>query len=203
MITLEPYPLPRPGYTVPEFGGRLNGTEEDAALLSSVVADAQATQSIHREMIQHISDWEAREPGRLATDDDLRNAFIQNLEGLRTAFTDRTLQMVGVPFPMMLDRANPAHAVILAIRDDIADTRDKLQNRQAQYLLGKQIAEVKISLPEMLARQTANAASSLLSKGGEALEAGGKGLQKALETLAWILGGGAVLYILTQGGGRK
>ncbi len=203
MITLEPYPLPRPGYTVPEFGGRLNGTEEDAAMLAAVVADAQATQSIHREMIGHIADWERREPGRLVTDDDLRNAFIQNLEGLRAAFVDRALQIVGVPFPMMLDRANPAHAVILAIRDDIADTRDQLQANKAQDLLGKQIAVVRVGLPEMLARQAAGAATSLLSKGGEALEAGGKGLQKAIETLAWALGAGAVLYIFTQAGGRK
>lgn len=222
------YPRPWAGYTVPEFGGRLNGlgdeeadflpsqypestftveqlsgAEEDAAILARVVADAQATQSIHKEMIQHIADWETREPGRLASDDDLRAAFIQNLEGLRSAFMDRGLEIVGVPFPMMLDRANPAHAVILAIRDDIADTRDRLQANKAQELLGKQIAAVKIGLPEMLARQATDAASSLMSKGGAALEAGGKGLQDALKTLAWVLGGGVVLYLVTQKVGGK
>lgn len=193
------YPIP----PVPHYGGSLNGAEEDAAILASVVADAQATQSIHKEIIQHIADWETREPGRIASDDDLRNAFLQNLDGLRSAYVDRGLQIVGVPFPMMLDRATPAHAVILAVRDDIADTRDRLQANKAQDLVGKQIAAVKISLPELLARQTANAASSLLSKGGDALEAGGKGLTEALKTLAWVLGGGAVLYLVTQHGGAK
>lgn len=203
MITLEPYPLPRPGYTVPEFGGRLNGAEEDAAMLASVVADAQATQSIHREMIQHMTDWESRQPGVLTSDADLRNQFIANLEGLRSAYVDRGLQIVGVPFPVMLDRANPAHAVIIAVRDDIADTRDRLQANNAQSLLGKQIADVRISLPERLARQAADAASSIASGAGSALEAGGKGLQDALKTLAWVLGGGLVLYLVTQGGGGK
>lgn len=203
IISNTAYPRPWSGYMVPEFGGRLNGLGQDDALLANVVADAQATQSIHKEMIQHIADWETREPGRLASDEDLRNAFIQNLEGLRTAFTDRTLAMVGISFPMMLDRVNPAHAVILAIRDDIADTRDRLQANRAQDLLGKQIASVKIGLPEMLARQTADAASSLMSKAGAAAEAGGKGLQEALKTLAWILGGGFMLYLVTQKGGGK
>jgi len=182
---------------------QLSGAEEDAATLASVVADAQATQSIHREMIQRVADWETREPGRLNSDDDLRNTFITNLEGLRSAFTDRTLQMVGVTFPMMLDRANPSHAVIVAVRDDLADTRDRLQAKKAQELVGKQVSEAKISLPERLAIQTADAAAALARGAGEALEAGGKGLQKALETLAWVLGGGVVLYLITQKVGGK
>jgi len=197
------YPQPRPGYTVPEFGGRLNGAEEDAAMLASVVADAQATQSIHREMIQRMSDWETREPGRLNTDDDLRNAFVANLEGLRSAFTDRTLQMVGVSFPLLLDRANPAHAVIVAVRDDLADTRDRLQAKKAQELVGKQVSEAKISLPEQLARTAVTAVQQAGAGAGSALEAGGKGLQKALETLAWVLGGGVALYLVTQKVGGK
>lgn len=203
MITLEPYPKPWPGYTVPEFGGNLNGAEEDAAILANVVAEAKATQSMHREMIQHAAEWEARQPGILSTDDDLRNQFIANLDGLRTAFTDRGLQAVGVAFPMLLDRSNPAHAVILAVRDDIADTRDRLQANQAQYVLGKQIQDVKISLPEYVVRTAAQTVKDVASGAGSALDAGGKGLQDALKTLAWVLGGGAVLYLVTQTGGRK
>lgn len=203
MTFYRSYPQPRPGYTVPEFGGRLNGAEEDAAMLASVVADAQATQSIHREMIQRMSDWETREPGRLNTDDDLRNAFVANLEGLRSAFTDRTLQMVGVSFPLLLDRANPAHAVIVAVRDDLADTRDRLQAKKAQELVGKQVSEAKISLPEQLARTAVTAVQQAGAGAGSALEAGGKGLQKALETLAWVLGGGVALYLVTQKVGGK
>lgn len=203
MITLEPYPAVRPGYTVPEFGGRLNGTEEDAAMLSAIAAEARATQSMHREMVQHMVDWETREPGRLNTDDDLRNAFIENLEGLRSAFTDRALAAAGVAFPMLLDRANPAHAVIIAVRDDIADTRDRLQAKQAQYLLGKQIAEVKISLPEFVvktAAQTAKEAAEALRIGAQA---GGKAVENFATTLAWVLGGGAALYALSQFGRSK
>lgn len=203
MITRENYPLPWPGYTVPEFGGRLNGAEEDAAMLAAVVADAQATQSMHREMIQHMADWEARQPGVLSSDDDLRNQFIANFDGLRSAFTDRGLQTVGVAFPMLLDRTNPAHAVILAVRDDIADTRDRLQANQAQYVLGKQIQDVRIGLPEYVVRTAAQTVTDIGKGAGGALEAGGKGLQDALKTLAWVLGGGAVLYLVTQGGRGK
>lgn len=182
---------------------RLSGAEEDAATLAAVVADAKATQSIHRDMIQRVVDWETREPGRLSTDDDLRNAFVQNFEGLRSAFTDRTLGIVGVPFPMLLDRANPAHAVIIAVRDDLADTRDRLQNRQAQYLLGKQIQDVKITLPEFVvktAAQTAAEAAEALRRGAAA---GGKAVENFATTLAWILGGGLAIYLFTKGGGGK
>lgn len=199
IIRTSYYPVP----PVPNYGGRLNGAEEDVAMLGSVVADAQATQSIHREMLQHVLDWEARQPGVIATDDDLRNAFIQNLEGLRSAFTDRALRIVGVTFPMMLDRTNPAHAVILAVRDDIADTRDRLQENKAQALVGKQVADTRISLPERLATQAAASVRDLTSGAGSALEAGGKGLQKALEALGWILGGGLALYLVTQRGGGR
>ena len=181
----------------------LSGAEEDAAMLAAVVADAKATQSIHRDMVQRMTDWEARQPGVLSTDDDLRNQFIANLEGLRSAFTDRGLQTVGVAFPMFLDRANPAHAVILAVRDDIADTRDRLQANQAQYVLGKQIQDVKISLPELViktAAETARDTAEALKRGAAA---GGKAVEGFATTLAWILGGGAALYLLTQRGGGK
>ncbi len=230
IISNQAYPRPWPGYTVPEFGGRLNGhrctlldpdilptsypestfsieqlsgVEEDMAALQRVVADAQATQSIHRELIQHMTDWEMREPGRLNSDDDLRNAFIANLEGLRGAFTDRTLQMVGVTFPMMLDRANPAHAVIVAVRDDIADTSARLQARKAQELVGKQVAEAKIGLPEMLARQAGQTMADVADALRTGTKAGGDALKDFASTLAWILGGGVVLYLVTQRGGAK
>lgn len=183
---------------------QLSGMEEDAAALAAVVADAQATQSIHKEMIQRLADWEAREPGRLAVDEELRNAFISNLDGLRTAFTDRNLQRVGVIFPVQLDRANPAHAVLIAVRDDIADTRDRIQANQAQYLLGKQIAEVRIGLAEQLARQAAQTAADAAEALKRGAGAGAEGVKDFAKTLAWVLGGGFVLYLVTQktGGGK-
>lgn len=181
----------------------LSGPDEDAATLAAVVADANATQGIHRDMIQRMVDWETREPGILTTDDDLRLAFIAGLEGLRSAYVDRGLQIVGVPFPIMLDRANPAHAVILAVRDDIADTRDQLQAKKTQTVVGKQVSDTKISLPERLVRQAADVASDVASALKSGAEAGGKGVQSFATTLAWILGGGFGLYLLTQMGGKK
>lgn len=180
---------------------QLSGTpEEDAA----VVADARATQDIHREMIQRMADWEAREPGILTTDSDLRNAFVANFEGLRSAFTDRNLQNVGVTFPYQLDRANPAHAVLIAVRDDIADTAARVQANQAQYVLSKQIAEVQVGLAEQLARQAAQTAADVAAALRTGAQAGGKAVESFASTLAWIVGGGFGLYLLTQrtGGGK-
>ena len=175
----------------------------DAATLSAVVADAQATQSIHRDMIARMADWEARSPGILNSDDDLRNAFVANLEGLRSAFTDRALGMVGVSFPMMLDRTDPAQAVVIAVRDDIADTRDRLQAKQAQVALAKQIAEVRAGWPEAVARQAAQTAADAAEARKRGAAAGADAVKDFTKTLAWILGGGAVLYLVTQRGGAK
>jgi len=182
---------------------RLSGAEEDAAMLAAVVADAKATQSIHREMLQRMADWETREPGRLSIDDDLRNAFIANFDGLRTAFTDRNLATVGVTFPFQLDRANPAHAVVIAVRDDLADTRDLVQAKRAQELLAKQIAEVRISLPEVLARQASQTAADVADALKTGAKTGGEAVRDVAKTLGWVLGGGFVLYMLTQRGGGK
>lgn len=180
----------------------LSGAEEDNAILQSVIADARATQDIHREMIGHIADWELREPGRLATDVGLRLTFQSNLEGLRSAFTDRALAMVGVPFPLMLDRANPAHAILIAVRDDIADTAERLNQNQAQYLVGKQVSAIR-------AGQIVKLVESTVQTAADALRAGGQGLKSTLPDLADILkyaalgiGGIAVIYGLNLFGGK-
>lgn len=170
----------------------------DSEILDAIVADAQATQSIHREMIRHIADWEFREPGRIDSDEDLRNAFVANLEGLRSAFVDRGLQITGVPFPLMLDRANPSHAVILAVRDDIADTRDRVQAGRAQNVVGKQVSDARVSLPERLVNQAVQTGRDLTSSAASAIEAGGKGVGDALKSMAWIAGGGALAYAVYQ-----
>jgi hypothetical protein len=189
------------------FGRRipmLADAADDAAILAAVVADANATESIHKEMIQHMADWEAQQPGILTTDDDLRNQFIANLEGLRSAYVDRGLGLVGVSIPALLNRANPAHAVILSVRDDIADTRDQLQANNAQNVLSKQIQSVSMSLPEQLARQAADAVSDTASALKTGVQGGAQAVQSFATTLAWIAGGGLGLYLLTQMvGGRK
>lgn len=174
----------------------------DAQALSSVMADAQATQSIHRDMIGRMADWEGRSPGILTSDDDLRNSFVAALEGLRSAFTDRALGMVGVSFPLMLDRTDPAQAIIIAVRDDIADTRDRLQAKQTQFALSKQIAEVRVSLPEKLALQAGQTAADAAAALKTGAKAGADAVKDFAGTLAWILGGGAALYLLTRGGGK-
>jgi hypothetical protein len=183
------------GRRIPE----LAGAEEDSAMLAAVVADAQATQSIHKEILQHLADWETRQPGVINADDDLRNTFISNLEGLRSAFTDRSLQTVGVMFPASLDRSNPAHAVILAVRDDIADSRDRIQAGKAQELVGKQVAAAKITLPEYVAQTAAKTAADAAAALKAGAQAGGKAVENFASTLAWIVGGGFILYLMTGG----
>ncbi len=200
------YPKPWPGYTVPEFGGRLNGVEEDNAILQSVIADARATQSIHGEIISHIADWETREPGRLNTDAGLRIAFIDNLDGLRSAFTDRTLGMVGVQFPILLDRTNPAHAIILAVRDDITDTSNRLQQSQAQYLVGKQVSAIRDGQIVKLVEGAIQTAADLLRAGGQGLKDAvpkiTDGVTDILKYAALGIGGLALIYGLNLFGGR-
>jgi hypothetical protein len=198
IIRTSDWPVP----PVPHYGGRLNGAEEDAAVLSSVVADAQATQALHADMIAHMADWELRSPGILASDDDLRNAFVANLEGLLSAYTDRALAMVGVAFPLLLSRTDPAQAIIIAVRDDIADTRDRVQAKQTQLALTKQIAAVKASLPEQLVTQASQTAADIASAIKTGAGAGAGAVKDFASTLAWILGGGAVLYLVTRGGGK-
>jgi len=196
------YPKPWPGYTVPEFGGRLNGVEEDNAILQSVIADARATQSIHGEIISHIADWETREPGRLNTDADLRTAFVDNLDGLRSAFTDRTLGMVGVQFPILLDRTNPAHAIILAVRDDIADTSNRLQQSQAQYLVGKQVSASRDGQSTKLVQDTVRTAADALKSVGQGLTSTLPAMADMLKYAALGIGGLALIYGLNLFGGR-
>lgn len=180
------------------YGGRLAGAEEDAAILAAVVADAQATQSIHKEMIQHMVDWELRQPGILISDEYLRNAFVANLEGLRSAFTDRSLKTVGVMFPFQLDRANPAHAVVVAVRDDIDDTSSRLQQGRAQDLIGKRVQDAKISIPERITTTTLNTVRDLTDSLKNAVPNVAKPLGDAIGSLAWIVGGGFGIYLISK-----
>ena len=183
---------------------QLSGAEEDAAMLQNVIADARATQSIHSDIIARIGDWEVRAPGKLSSDSELRNSFIDLLDGLRNAFVSRALSIVDVMFPMLLDRVNPAHAIILAVRDDIDDTVDLLKQNAAQRIVGKQISEIRDG-------QIAKLIESTVQTAGGAIKAVAESAGKALpevsniaKYLAYGIGGLAAIYALNLFfGGRK
>jgi hypothetical protein len=127
----------------------MSGLGDDQSILDAIVSDAKDVQARHKLLINNMAGWEEREPGRLTIDDDLRNEFIGTLASIKDQFVQRGLSAVGVTFPYQLDRTNPAHAIILAVRDDIADTISLLEAKKAQAVVAKEVQEIK-SLPAIL-----------------------------------------------------
>lgn len=154
-------------------------------ILAAVQNDASDTQEKHKQFLATMQGWEERAPGKLTTDNDLRRTFTDSLSQLEQDFVHRNLKTVGIEFPYQLDRTNPAHAIILAVRDDIKDTVRLLESKQAQYALAKEIREVQRSPLIIVAEGTVRA----IEKGAEA--AG-----KALDVLPYVLGVGALLAVL-------
>jgi hypothetical protein len=122
--------------------GMGDAASDAADVLVRITALAQDAQEKHKAMIQRAADREAAEPGILSTDNDLRTTFIDNLTGLSNKFVDDSLPIVGIQFPYQLNRTNPAHAIIIAVRDDINDTANLLQAKSDQIALAKQIKEI-------------------------------------------------------------
>ena len=128
--------------------GDATATDNAAAVLASITADAKTVQDAHKRMIDTMAGWEERNPGWVNTDDDLRRTFQDQLTALKNAFVQRALPLLGVEFPYQIDRTDPAGAIVLAVRDDIAQTADLLDQRKVQQLLQRNIAELqKIPLP--------------------------------------------------------
>lgn len=118
------------------------GLGDDPTTLEQVIAFARNAQDAHHRMLGTIQGWEEREPGKMSADGDLRNEFINQLNGLRSHFTSQVLPLVGVTFPLFLNELDPAQAIIIAVRNDIGNTVSALEANTAQQLLGKQIKEI-------------------------------------------------------------
>lgn len=117
-----------------------------AARLAQISDLAKRFQASHQAMIASMASWEEREPGWMDSDDNLRLTFQDQLTGMQTDFVNQALPILGVQFPYQIDRTDPAGAIVLAVRDDIQNTADLLDQRKSQQLLGKQIADLSSNM---------------------------------------------------------
>jgi len=109
-----------PGQTIRQTGGMGDAT------LDEITSKGQEIQNRHQAIVNRIS------PGQTALElQPIKN----DLEGLRTEWTDWGLTMVGVQYPYELNKTNPAHAVVAAVRDDIGQTINLIDlNRSAEAM---------------------------------------------------------------------
>ncbi len=82
-----------------------------------LTALAEETQQKHAALIDQASKYSTTEARREVRDE---------LDALRQDFTGRALLLTGVAAPYLWQAANPEHAQALAVRDDIADTEERL-----------------------------------------------------------------------------
>jgi hypothetical protein len=103
------------------------------AVLDSVVEKANEIQDRHKAIIDQVQPDMTKDQTR---------AIAEQVGFLKTEWEQWALPAVGVQFPYQLNRANPAHAVLIAVRDDLADTYNMLNSGLAQQALAKQIKKV-------------------------------------------------------------
>ena len=193
MITLEPYPLPRPGYTVPEFGGRLNGITDwfsDAwALLSGKpqswydrIDRLQKALAVRMAEVQAIgtSMWNA-----------VRAAYFTETQGPDVDFWS---------FDQMVSQIN-ANLKTLILTKSHVPTDDQIavvESFDQQY--GRYVDYVKQMLPELAAKVSSDAEDvrNALSKGSlrSPGEVGREAFWDELSRRAKLLGLGAGALIL-------
>jgi len=188
-IAMESYCSSRPA---------LAGLGDDQSILDAIVADAQATQATHRLLIDNLATW-PDQPVDAAT----RSVFSNELSQLEQDFTSRGLQTVGVQFPYQLDRTNPAHAILLAVRDDIKNTVALVDSNQIQAAIAKEVKAVQAPVTTALLEKTsqmyegaARATTSLVQTGQKVAEDVGKAAAKAVEIVPYVVGGVAVIALL-------
>lgn len=120
-----------PGQTIRTTGGMAGMGD---AVLDEIASKGQEIQNRHQAIIGRIS------PGMTALElQPIKN----DLEGLRKEWTDWGLSMVGVQYPYELDKANPAHAVVAAIRDDIGQTVNLIDLNRAAEAMSRTLQRVK------------------------------------------------------------
>lgn len=174
--------------------GNLGALPEE--ILASVQDDAASTQEAHKRFLATMAGWEEREPGKLTTDDDLRRTFSGSLSQLEQEFVLRNLKTVGIEFPYQLDRTNPAHAIILAVRDDIKDTVRLLDSKQMQFALAKEIREVQRSPLIIVAERGIEVAGDVGKRVANILDKAVDLPGKALDVIPYIAGAAAILGLV-------
>ncbi|MGI0150060.1 MAG: hypothetical protein ACREDF_11095 [Thermoplasmata archaeon] len=110
--------------------------EGDDELLREIISYSQDTQARHKVLIEKLSGAKTWEEQRAIADD---------LNGLQSEYIWWGLKKVGVSAPAYLDRTNPAHAVLIAVRDDIRDTVALIEAKRVQAALAKEIKEIRES----------------------------------------------------------
>jgi hypothetical protein len=176
----------------------LGGLGDDQAVLDAVVADAQATQATHKLLIDNLATWPDQ-----PVDSATRSTFSNELSQLEQDFTNRGLQTVGVQFPYQLDLTNPAHAIILAVRNDIKNTVALIDSNQMQAAIAKEVRAVQAPVATALLTKAsemyeggAKAVTSLVQTGQKVAEDVGKAAAKAVEIVPYVVGGVAVIALL-------
>lgn len=178
--------------------GGLSGLGDDQAILDAVVNDARATQATHKLLIDNLAAWPDQ-----PVDDATRRMFSNDLSQLEQDFTNRGLQTVGIQFPYQLDRVNPAHAIILAVRDDIKNTVGLIDSRQMQIAIAKEVRAVQAPVTTAILETASQGATALFETGRKFAEDVGEGAKKALNAVPYIVGAVAVAGLLIYSSRRK
>lgn len=133
------------GYSI--LGGISNSTSALGAASSSTIDRAKAAEQLHNAMLARLT------PDTIKVDSVVRDVR-DDAAGLEMDYIHQELGILGVDLPMMLDPTNPDHAIVLATRRDIMDTRDRLdallQQRSEQRRWDK--VQADMSFGESLAR---------------------------------------------------
>lgn len=185
----------------------LSGLGDDQSVLDGVVADAQATQATHKRLIDNLATW-PDQPVDAAT----RSVFSDELSRLEQDFTNRNLQAVGVQFPYQLDRTNPAHAILLAVRDDIKNTVALIDSGQMQAAVAKEVRAVQAPVATALLEKasqmyegTAKAVTGLVKTVQKVAEDVGEAPKEVAKALPYIAAAVVVvglIYFSSKGGDR-
>lgn len=116
------------GQTIRQTGGMGDAT------LDEITSKGQEIQNRHQAILNKLA------PGQTALElQPIKN----DLEGLRTEWTDWGLTIVGVQYPYELNKTNPAHAVVAAVRDDIGQTINLIDLNRSAEAMARQVQRVK------------------------------------------------------------
>lgn len=192
MIALRPYPLPRPGYTVPEFGGRLNGLGN---WLSDLFGKPQTWYDrVDRD--QKALAVRAAEVNAIgqAPWDSVRTAYFESTQGPDTEFLSFSDINDGIGSRLKALLVTKSHT---PSDEEISDA----EAYNAQY--GRYADYVKQMLPELAAQANADAAEvrSMLSQNSmrSPAEVGEQAFEdevaRRAKILGGVVGGGMLLYL--------
>lgn len=211
MIPLRPYPLPRPGYTVPEFGGNLNGITDwfsDAWNILSGKPQSWYDRIDRLQIALAVRMSEIQAVGAQAWD-AVRAAYFATTQGPDVDFWS---------FGQMVDqiRANLKTLILTKSHVPTDDQIRVVESFDQQY--GRYVDYVKQMLPELAAKVSSDAAEvrNALSRGSlrSPGEVGREAFWDELARRAKLLGVGAgalvllylaipVILAAALGGGRR